>query len=248
MLKLAKMEKIPQGAINSLQNRKKYDIIECERKRKRGEIVVSENLTPLAKQKTLKDSIEKISVKALSLGNVELSDKIGTIKGLYTAYELASAEVLLEKIAVLLAEIVEALLDEGTTPAAVAVSKEYIDIYERYKSFLIDFDRSFKTANIYVRALKRIIKNKDEDISKELFCKIEEVREIVESPSLDMKNKDTLISISEMLREIISIKDTDETEREKSKKDHGIGISALKQFLNFILLSYKQAMANENKS
>lgn len=201
-----------------------------------------EQFTPLIKQQKLKEKIEKLSETALNLRNAELSNKIGAVMGLNSAYELAPSEVLLEKIAISLAEIVEMLLDERTVPAIVTETNQYVDIYERYKSFLIDYGRSFKTANIYVRALKRILKNKDESISKELFYKIEEVREAVESPNFDVKNKDYLIEISKMLREIIDIKETDEAEREKSKKDHGIGISALKQFLNFILLSYKRVV------
>ncbi len=201
-----------------------------------------EQFTPLIKQQKLKEKIEKLSETALNLRNAELSNKIGAVMGLNSAYELAPSEVLLEKIAISLAEIVEMLLDERTVPAIVTETNQYVDIYERYKSFLIDYGRSFKTANIYVRALKRILKNKDESISKELFYKIEEVREAVESPNLDLKNKDYLIEISKMLREIIDIKETNEAEREKSKKDHGIGISALKQLLNFILLSYKRVI------
>ncbi len=208
-----------------------------------------EHFTPMIKQQPLKEKIVKLSNKALSLGDAELSNKIGAINGLYSAYELAPSEALLEKISIYFAEIVETLLDEGTVPTITTETKQYIDIYERYKSFLIDNGRSIKTVDIYVRALKRILKNKNENVSPELSYKIAEVREIVESPSLDIKNEDSLIRISKILREIIVIKEIDEVERERSKKDHGIGISALKQFLNFILLSHKRVISeNENKN
>jgi hypothetical protein len=200
------------------------------------------NFTPLypIQQQGLKDKIETISKIALSQGNAELSSKIGAIKGLYAAYEIAPSVQLMEAIATSLAEIIELLLSL-TTPVisrTVIKEKDIFDLFREYllsNGFLKPDGTPTTTVDVYIRALKRFFNNKDENLSDEMVGLIDSLRQAILMSNVDFFNEIRLKRAADLLASIIKIKERSDIEIEKNKKDHGTTLCALKRFLMFIL-------------
>ena len=210
---------------------------------------MNENFTPLiSNEKTLKDLVESISQKSLKTNNSELSNRIGTVKGLLSAYELAPSEALMSKIALELAKIIDDLLINKTQTIATkktTVTKNE-DIYDLFSKYLQDIGLSQMATKIYVRNVKRVFKNEDVNINKDLYNKIDRIKTILSSLDFDITNQDALCEICDLLISIIEIKSNDIDEIEKNKKDHGSTLCALKRFYEFIKELIKQLIKNKN--
>lgn len=210
---------------------------------------MNENFIPFVEnEKTLKDLVESISKKLLKINNSELSNAIGTVKGLLSAYELAPCEALMNKIAFELAKIIDSiLLNEKTKTATSKIQTEKNDdIFDMFLKYLENQGLSPNAIKIYVRNVKRFIKNEDLNVNKDLYNKVERIKSILLSLDFDVDNQEVLREICDLLLTVIEIKRYDENEIEKNKKDHGSTLCALKRFLEFIKELIKQLIKNKN--
>ena len=188
------------------------------------------------KEKTLKESIESIERNALITGNAKLSSQIGVIKGLYSAYEMAPNEALLEKIATDLAKIIEELLEIPPQAIEVPLSIERSsgDVFDEFQEYLDSKGMTQSTSAVYVRSVRRMLKEDDKKMAPELYDKISTLKRIISSPEFDIYNRNIIGMLIDIITSIIRIKLLDANELEKSRKDHGTGLSALKRFKDFL--------------
>lgn len=188
-------------------------------------------------QKTLKQRLDSISQIAKGKSDAELLSRVGAVNGLYSAYELCPSEPLMHAIALALAEITEMLLSSQAkaliSPKATSGSGR--DIFKSFEDYLINDRKSDSVAKVYMRAVKRLLKNNGEDTSDSLFNHISALNKILSAPRLDLNNEQTLGEIADLVKAIIFEKETDVREIEKNKRDHGTTLCALKRFYSFIL-------------
>jgi hypothetical protein len=150
---------------------------------------------------------------------------------------MAPSETLLEKIATDLARIIEELLKIPPQAIEVPLSIERCnsDVFDEFQDYLDSQGVAQSTSAVYVRSVRRMLKEEDEKMTPELYDKISTLKRIISSPDFDICNRNIIGMLIDIITSIIRIKLLDANELEKNRKDHGTGLSALKRFKDFLI-------------
>lgn len=110
---------------------------------------------------SLKEVVEVLYNKAQRISNRKILAKIGELKGLFAAYEIASSKILIETICKEMAQIILDFIDRDGRESSINISlhrslskEEWVnDFYE----YLGQIGKTLGTKDMYLRAFKRAI-------------------------------------------------------------------------------------------
>ena len=170
---------------------------------------------------SLKEQIELVEKRIQERGASDLILKIGEIKGLYSACQIAPSNALFEEISIRLTEIILALLDVSAASCVVEKKTPYLDLFDMFEIYLSSPEGGCKnnTPGAYARAMRRVFER-----MKEIFG--------ISSP-----DEITIEMLDEMRGRY----------GEADKKGHSQHTCAIKRFIEF-LLRLKEYAQNPNNN